>query len=135
MDENISRAAGASHGTTMDEAAFRAWVEPIGRTLEERTTLYGRPALERCASRAGTGPRPSRSRPPVLVELGLDVAHVRSRAAEAQTSDASSRRDQRPPGRQALPVGVVGVGGAAALARGHGGTVPATVPRARLTVP
>jgi 7,8-didemethyl-8-hydroxy-5-deazariboflavin synthase CofH subunit/7,8-didemethyl-8-hydroxy-5-deazariboflavin synthase CofG subunit len=44
MDENISRAAGASHGTTMDEDGFRAWVEPIGRTLEERTTLYGRPA-------------------------------------------------------------------------------------------
>jgi FO synthase len=45
MDENISRAAGASHGTTMDEAAFRSWVEPIGRVLEERTTLYERPAL------------------------------------------------------------------------------------------
>ncbi len=44
MDENISRAAGASHGTTMDEAGFRSWVEPIGRTIEERTTLYGRPA-------------------------------------------------------------------------------------------
>jgi CofH subfamily radical SAM domain protein len=43
MDENISRAAGASHGTTMDEAGFRSWVEPIGRTVEERTTLYGRP--------------------------------------------------------------------------------------------
>ncbi len=28
MDENISRAAGASHGTTMDEAGFRSWVEP-----------------------------------------------------------------------------------------------------------
>jgi FO synthase len=44
MDENISRAAGAAHGTEMDEAGFRAWVEPIGRTVEERTTLYGRPA-------------------------------------------------------------------------------------------
>ena len=43
MDENISRAAGASHGTMMDEAAFRSWVEPIGRTLQERTTLYGVP--------------------------------------------------------------------------------------------
>ncbi len=43
MDENISRAAGASHGTTMDEDGFRSWVEPIGRRLEERTTLYGRP--------------------------------------------------------------------------------------------
>ena len=43
MDENISRAAGASHGTAMDEDGFRSWVEPIGRTIEERTTLYGRP--------------------------------------------------------------------------------------------
>lgn len=46
MDENISRAAGAEHGQRMDEAGFRAWVEPIGRRLEQRTTLYGRvPAL------------------------------------------------------------------------------------------
>ncbi len=45
MDENISRAAGASHGTMMDEAGFRSWVEPLGRRLEQRTTLYGRPAL------------------------------------------------------------------------------------------
>jgi FO synthase len=42
MDENISRAAGASHGQEMDEAAFLALVEPLGRTLEQRTTLYGR---------------------------------------------------------------------------------------------
>jgi FO synthase len=45
MDENISRAAGASHGTAMDEAGFRSWVEPLGRPLEQRTTVYGRPAL------------------------------------------------------------------------------------------
>jgi FO synthase len=44
MDENISRAAGASHGQEMDEAGFRAIVEPMGRTLEQRTTLYGRVA-------------------------------------------------------------------------------------------
>jgi 7,8-didemethyl-8-hydroxy-5-deazariboflavin synthase CofH subunit/7,8-didemethyl-8-hydroxy-5-deazariboflavin synthase CofG subunit len=44
MDENISRAAGASHGQMMDEAAFRAIVEPLGRRLEQRTTLYGRVA-------------------------------------------------------------------------------------------
>jgi 7,8-didemethyl-8-hydroxy-5-deazariboflavin synthase CofH subunit len=44
MDENISRAAGASHGTMMTEQEFRSWVEPLGRTLEERSTLYGRPA-------------------------------------------------------------------------------------------
>jgi FO synthase len=44
MDENISRAAGASHGQRMDESAFRAVVEPLGRPLEQRTTLYGRVA-------------------------------------------------------------------------------------------
>ncbi|HZT67662.1 MAG TPA: 5-amino-6-(D-ribitylamino)uracil--L-tyrosine 4-hydroxyphenyl transferase CofH [Acidimicrobiales bacterium] len=44
MDENISRAAGASHGQAMDEASFRAVVEPLGRRLEQRTTLYGRVA-------------------------------------------------------------------------------------------
>ncbi len=42
MDENISRAAGASHGQEMDEQAFRALVTPLGRTLEQRTTVYGR---------------------------------------------------------------------------------------------
>jgi len=42
MDENISRAAGAAHGQGMTEAEFRAIVEPIGRRLEQRTTLYGR---------------------------------------------------------------------------------------------
>ncbi|MFO7591424.1 MAG: 5-amino-6-(D-ribitylamino)uracil--L-tyrosine 4-hydroxyphenyl transferase CofH [Acidimicrobiia bacterium] len=42
MDENISRAAGASHGQELDDDDFRAIVEPIGRTLEQRTTLYGR---------------------------------------------------------------------------------------------
>jgi hypothetical protein len=29
----------------MDEDGFRSWVEPLERTLEQRTTLYGRPAL------------------------------------------------------------------------------------------
>jgi FO synthase len=42
MDENISRAAGATHGQGMEEDGFRALVEPLGRTLEQRTTLYGR---------------------------------------------------------------------------------------------
>ncbi len=40
MDETISRAAGASHGQGMDEEGFRAIVEPLGRTLAQRTTLY-----------------------------------------------------------------------------------------------
>ncbi|MGI8984857.1 MAG: 5-amino-6-(D-ribitylamino)uracil--L-tyrosine 4-hydroxyphenyl transferase CofH [Acidimicrobiales bacterium] len=42
MDENISRAAGASHGQGMDQASFRAIVEPLGRPLAQRTTLYDR---------------------------------------------------------------------------------------------
>ncbi len=42
IDENISRAAGASHGQGMDEAGFTELVAPLGRTLEQRTTLYGR---------------------------------------------------------------------------------------------
>jgi FO synthase len=42
MDENISRAAGASHGQMMDAERFGAIVHPLGRTLAQRTTLYGR---------------------------------------------------------------------------------------------
>jgi FO synthase len=42
MDENISRAAGAEHGQYMSEADFREVVEPLGRRLEQRTTLYRR---------------------------------------------------------------------------------------------
>ncbi len=42
MDENISRAAGADHGQMMEEADFASIVGPLGRTLVQRTTLYGR---------------------------------------------------------------------------------------------
>ncbi|MGH9172682.1 MAG: 5-amino-6-(D-ribitylamino)uracil--L-tyrosine 4-hydroxyphenyl transferase CofH [Acidimicrobiales bacterium] len=42
MDENISRAAGATHGQAMDRSGFSAITEPLGRPLEQRTTLYGR---------------------------------------------------------------------------------------------
>ena len=44
IDENISRAAGASHGQMMDAERFAAVVTPLGRTLAQRTTLYGRVA-------------------------------------------------------------------------------------------
>jgi FO synthase len=44
VNENISRAAGASHGQGLHEEDFQAIVEPIGRRLEQRTTLYGRVA-------------------------------------------------------------------------------------------
>jgi FO synthase len=42
MDENISRAAGAAHGQLMDEDGFHEIADPLGRPLEQRTTLYGR---------------------------------------------------------------------------------------------
>ncbi len=42
MDENISRAAGASHGQMMEAEDFARIVEPLGRRLEQRTTTYGR---------------------------------------------------------------------------------------------
>ena len=45
MDENISRAAGADHGTEVTPEDFRRLVEPLGRRLVQRTTLYGRPDL------------------------------------------------------------------------------------------
>jgi len=40
MDENISRAAGATHGQEMDVANLRALVEPLARPLHQRSTLY-----------------------------------------------------------------------------------------------
>ena len=40
IDENISRAAGASHGQRMGVEELREIVEPLGRPLVQRTTLY-----------------------------------------------------------------------------------------------
>jgi FO synthase len=45
MDENISRAAGAEHGTGAGVEEFRAVTEPLGRGLVQRDTLYGRPKI------------------------------------------------------------------------------------------
>jgi FO synthase len=42
MNENISRAAGASHGQGLTEDEFRSMVEPLGRPLAQRSTLYQR---------------------------------------------------------------------------------------------
>ncbi len=42
MDENISRAAGGAHGQRMGVDDLEAIVEPLGRRLVQRTTLYGR---------------------------------------------------------------------------------------------
>jgi FO synthase len=45
MDENISRAAGASHGQRVEEDELRDVAARAGRRLEQRTTLYGRPEV------------------------------------------------------------------------------------------
>jgi FO synthase len=41
MNENISRAAGASHGQEVGAADFARVLAPLGRRLHQRTTLYG----------------------------------------------------------------------------------------------
>ncbi len=46
MDENISRAAGANHGQELDDDDFLSITSPLGRPLEQRTTLYGRTTTE-----------------------------------------------------------------------------------------
>jgi FO synthase len=40
MDENISRAAGATHGQEMNADTLRDLVAPLGRPLYQRSTLY-----------------------------------------------------------------------------------------------
>jgi len=40
MGENISRAAGAVHGQELTREDFETLVEPLGRPLAQRTTLY-----------------------------------------------------------------------------------------------
>ena len=57
MDENISRAAGADHGTQVTEDDFRRVVEPLGRHLVQRTTLYGRPDLRELPLKSSRGTR------------------------------------------------------------------------------
>ena len=52
MDENISRAAGASHGQKMTEEAFGSLISPLDRRLVQRSTLYAR--VERTAATSAT---------------------------------------------------------------------------------
>jgi len=68
MDENISRAAGADHGTKVTEEDFRRVVEPLGRTLVQRTTLYGRPDPEVLPLEST---RPLRAQPTESVPVAL----------------------------------------------------------------
>jgi 7,8-didemethyl-8-hydroxy-5-deazariboflavin synthase CofH subunit/7,8-didemethyl-8-hydroxy-5-deazariboflavin synthase CofG subunit len=67
MDENISRAAGASHGQELDDESFSEIVAPLGRPLEQRTTLYGRTRT------IGRRLRPSTESPPAATRVTLGV--------------------------------------------------------------
>lgn len=51
MDENISRAAGASHGQEMLPEELERLIREIGRVPKQRTTLYGAPEQPSRASR------------------------------------------------------------------------------------
>nr|WP_244299819.1 5-amino-6-(D-ribitylamino)uracil--L-tyrosine 4-hydroxyphenyl transferase CofH [Rubrobacter xylanophilus] len=53
MDENISRAAGASHGQQMLPKEMEDLIRGMGRIPRQRTTLYGRPGEDRLARSAG----------------------------------------------------------------------------------
>jgi FO synthase len=52
MDENISRAAGATHGQELSVSSIEDLVTGLGRRLEQRTTLYGRPGRTPAAAPA-----------------------------------------------------------------------------------
>jgi FO synthase len=56
MEETISRMAGADNGSFRTISELRAIVEPLGRPLRQRTTLYGEvPAERRAAAAASDG--------------------------------------------------------------------------------
>jgi FO synthase len=54
MEETISRMAGADNGSFKTISDLRAIVDPIGRPLRQRTTVYGEPAPERQAAAAAS---------------------------------------------------------------------------------
>ena len=91
MDENISRAAGASHGQELDESELRAIVEPLGRTLEQRTTLYGRTHTEG-----------KRLRPPA--EVVADEAAAEAYWATATEGRLPAEATREAPATESVPV-------------------------------
>ena len=47
MNETITRAAGASHGQERSPRQMEDWITALGRTPQQRTTLYGDVPVER----------------------------------------------------------------------------------------
>jgi FO synthase len=54
MEETISRMAGADNGSFKTISDLRAIVDPLGRPLRQRTTVYGTPSAERQAAAAAS---------------------------------------------------------------------------------
>ena len=54
MEETISRMAGADNGSFKTISDLRAIIEPLGRPLRQRTTLYGTPSADRLAAAAAS---------------------------------------------------------------------------------
>ncbi|RNL82354.1 bifunctional FO biosynthesis protein CofGH [Halostreptopolyspora alba] len=64
MEETISRMAGSDHGSFKTISDIRALVEPTGRPVRQRTTLYGEvPADRRAVAEANDGVAASVRRP------------------------------------------------------------------------
>jgi FO synthase len=55
MEETISRMAGAANGSYKTIGDLESIVAPLGRSLRQRTTLYGTPPPERQAAAAASG--------------------------------------------------------------------------------
>ncbi len=58
MEEHIAHAAGAAHRRLLEPSDFVALVDPIGRSLAQRTTLYDRVPGAEAGGRAATPPAP-----------------------------------------------------------------------------
>jgi FO synthase len=56
MNESISRAAGASHGQEWAPATMERVIREAGRRPEQRTTLYGRPRVDRLTASFSAAP-------------------------------------------------------------------------------
>ncbi len=54
MEETISRMAGSQNGSYRTISQLAELVAPTGRTLRQRTTLYGTPAADRIAAAAAS---------------------------------------------------------------------------------
>jgi FO synthase len=56
MNESISRAAGTQHGQELPPAEMRAIIRSLGRTPQQRDTLYGPASAERQQVAAAASP-------------------------------------------------------------------------------